>query len=156
MRKPAFTLAELMISLVAFGLIAGIVYPAIMHLKPDRTKILIKHAYYKAETVVAELSNDPVLYPPGTPFGNAFPGQFESKFNIQTDNNLSDKKFTGADGIEWDLTGCSFPGACSVQVDVKTGKPAAVFKIKIEPTGKMSIDPAYPEAIKAVQMAVYK
>ncbi len=64
--KGGFTLAEVMVTLTALGVIAAILIPAITNLAPDRNIVLFRKAYYNLEQVVSQLINDEFHYPAGT------------------------------------------------------------------------------------------
>lgn len=61
--KYAFTLSEVLITLVLVGIIASILLPALIQNKPDKNKVLFKKAYTTVENIVTELVNDDRLYP---------------------------------------------------------------------------------------------
>lgn len=61
--KKAFTLGEVLITLVLFGALAAMLLPAISHVRPNKSKVMFKKAYYTAERMVYELVNDEDLYP---------------------------------------------------------------------------------------------
>ncbi len=61
--KNAFTLAELMVTLTVCAFLAALLLPAIAYIRPDKTKVLFKKAYYVAERMVYELVNDEDFYP---------------------------------------------------------------------------------------------
>lgn len=61
--KFGFTMAEMMVALAVMSVIATLLIPAIMQVKPDRSKILFKKAYYLSERIVSELINDEDAYP---------------------------------------------------------------------------------------------
>lgn len=63
MKKRAFTLAEVMITIGVIGVLAAILIPAIMNLQPDPNRIMFKKAYYITERVVNDIVNDISLYP---------------------------------------------------------------------------------------------
>lgn len=64
MRK-AFSLAELMITLVIMSVISAILIPTIVDMSPNDEKFLFKSAYRMVETVVNDLINDTDLYSTG-------------------------------------------------------------------------------------------
>lgn len=61
--KNAFTLGEVLIVLALFGALAAMILPNIAAIKPSKSKVLFKKAYYTAERMVYELVNDEDLYP---------------------------------------------------------------------------------------------
>lgn len=61
--KKAFTLAEVMVTLAVFGVLAAMLFPAIASVRPNKSKVLFKKAYYVAERMVFELVNDEDFYP---------------------------------------------------------------------------------------------
>lgn len=65
-KLKGFTLTELMIALAVLGILVAVVTPAIMKTRPDKTKFMVKKAYYTTQDVVSKLINDPSLYPDNT------------------------------------------------------------------------------------------
>jgi len=61
--KNAFTLGEVLIVLALFGALAAMILPNIAAIKPSKSKVLFKKAYYTAERMVYEIVNDEDLYP---------------------------------------------------------------------------------------------
>ncbi len=61
--KKAFTLAEVMVTLAVFGVLAALLLPAIANVRPNKNKVMFKKAYYVAERMVFELVNDEDFYP---------------------------------------------------------------------------------------------
>ena len=59
----AFTLAEVMITLVVLGIMAAILMPVVKNLYPDKQMVMFRKAYYVAERMVYELVNDEDFYP---------------------------------------------------------------------------------------------
>ena len=59
----AFTLAEVMITLVVLGILAAILMPVVKNLYPDKQMVMFRKAYYVAERMVYELVNDENFYP---------------------------------------------------------------------------------------------
>ena len=62
-KKFGFTMAEMMVALAVMSVIATMLIPAIMQVRPDKPKTLFKKAYYISERIVSELINDEDLYP---------------------------------------------------------------------------------------------
>lgn len=62
MNKKGFTMSEVMVVLAVIGVLAAVLTPTIVKLKPDQNKALFKKAYYITERVVNELVNDEILY----------------------------------------------------------------------------------------------
>lgn len=143
--KHAFTLAEVMVTLALISIIATILIPAIMQVKPDRYKLLFKKAYTITERVVGELVNDDNLYPlvtgkvgldntatvtlnDKTYSGNTkFCQLFAMKVNIvestaSCTGSTSVPSFTTNDGIVWYLPTTSFAGDAAIKVDVNGDK----------------------------------
>ncbi len=58
-----FTLAELMVCLALIAIIATLLMPAINKLRPNKSKVMYKKAYYLTERIVSELVNDEESYP---------------------------------------------------------------------------------------------
>ena len=61
--KNAFTLAEVMVTLAVFGILAALLLPAIANVRPNKNKVMFRKAYYVAERMVFELVNDEDFYP---------------------------------------------------------------------------------------------
>ena len=150
MKKRAFTIAEVAVALIVFGIIAAAAYPVLSSLKPDNNMLMIKRAYYQAETVVEELINSP-LYPPGTDFGAEFPQRFQDKLNIASSESAT--KFQTADGTAWE-----FESPTVLNVTVNGGE--ASFTINIRADGKMGVPDDNTDgqkfAIKAIQASTYR
>ena len=62
-KKKAFTLAEVMLTVVILSVIAIVVMPIITASRPSNEKVLLKKAYNATEQVVAELSGNERFYP---------------------------------------------------------------------------------------------
>lgn len=60
----AFTLTESLIMIAIVGVIATITMVSLAGLKPNKDKMLLQKAYKATMSAVAELTNDPVAYPP--------------------------------------------------------------------------------------------
>lgn len=61
-KKFAFTLGEVLVTLMIVGVIAALIIPIIKNVQPDRQKLMFKKAYTTVERVVTELINDDYLY----------------------------------------------------------------------------------------------
>ena len=66
MKKNAFTLSEVLITLTILGVVAAVLIPTIMNIGPNKNKAMFKKAYNTLEKVVSELINDEGLYPEDT------------------------------------------------------------------------------------------
>ncbi len=62
-RFKGFTLTELMVSLAVIGIIVAVVTPAIVRLRPNKTKMMVKKTFYTTEQIVSTLINDQRFYP---------------------------------------------------------------------------------------------
>lgn len=62
-KKRAFTLGEVLVTLMIVGVIAALIIPIIKNAQPDKQKLMFKKAYTNVERVVTELVNDDDLYP---------------------------------------------------------------------------------------------
>lgn len=62
--NKAFTLSESLIMMAIVGVIAVITMVSLSSLKPNKDKMLLQKAYSATLTAVAEITNDPVAYPP--------------------------------------------------------------------------------------------
>ncbi len=58
-----FTLTELMVALAVIGILTAVVTPAVMKIKPNKNKMMIKKAYYTTENIVSSLINNQLYYP---------------------------------------------------------------------------------------------
>lgn len=63
-RIKAFTLTESLIMIAIVGVIATITMVSLSGLKPNKDKLLLQKAYTITMSAVAEITNDPVAYPP--------------------------------------------------------------------------------------------
>ena len=63
-KMKAFTLTESLIMIAIVGVIATITMVSLAGLKPNKDKMLLQKAYKATMSAVAELTNDPVAYPP--------------------------------------------------------------------------------------------
>ena len=148
MRKQAFTLAEILISMLILGIIVASTVPVILHMSPNKNAIMMKKAYYTTESVVHSLINDQNYYPekinddgtttvgfdntdPVTVNGtnitakndNKLPCLFASKLNIREDlAKICDgtkSEINTMDGITWNLaTIKNYAGAGLIEIDV--------------------------------------
>lgn len=62
-KNRAFTLAEVMVTMVILGILASILMPIVKDMYPDKNKVMFRKAYYVVERMVYELVNDEDLYP---------------------------------------------------------------------------------------------
>lgn len=60
----AFTLSESLIMMAIVGIITVITMTSLSGLKPNKDKMLLQNAYRASLNAVAEITNDPVAYPP--------------------------------------------------------------------------------------------
>ncbi|HNW26415.1 MAG TPA: prepilin-type N-terminal cleavage/methylation domain-containing protein [Candidatus Gastranaerophilaceae bacterium] len=68
--KFGFTLAEVMVVLVTLGVLAAIAIPAVVHVRPNNKKVMLKKAYSTLEKAVQELINNDTYYPYEADDGN--------------------------------------------------------------------------------------
>lgn len=66
--KFGFTLAEVMVVLVTLGVLAAITIPAVIHIKPDNKKVMLKKAYSTFEQSIQNLINNEQYYPSSETF----------------------------------------------------------------------------------------
>jgi len=59
----AFTFAEVMVTLAVMGVLASIMLPVMSKIRPDKTKVTFKKAYYVIERTVYDMVTDESLYP---------------------------------------------------------------------------------------------
>lgn len=138
LKRYGFTLAEMMVCLAVLSIIATMLIPAIMQVKPAKNKILFKKAYYLAERIVTELVNDEDMY--ATKLGKEgfdeiepaaidssisgntkFCKLFATKVNTVDDvPNCVAKQiaFISSDGIEWIMPITDFTTDAKIKVDV--------------------------------------
>lgn len=138
LKRYGFTLAEMMVCLAVLSIIATMLIPAIMQLKPAKNKILFKKAYYLAERIVTELVNDEDMY--ATKLGKEgfdeiepaaidssisgntkFCKLFATKVNTVDDvpNCVANQiAFISSDGIEWIMPITDFTTDAKIKVDV--------------------------------------
>ena len=62
-RFKGFTLTELMVALAVIGIIVAVVTPAIVRMRPNKTKMMVKKTFYTTEQIVSTLINDSRMYP---------------------------------------------------------------------------------------------
>ena len=128
----------MMVCLAVLSIIATMLIPAIMQVKPAKNKILFKKAYYLAERIVTELVNDEDMY--ATKLGKEgfdeiepaaidssisgntkFCKLFATKVNTVDDvpNCVSNQiAFISSDGIEWIMPITDFTTDAKIKVDV--------------------------------------
>ena len=61
-KLKAFTLGEVLVTLLIVGVIAAMLIPTLKNIQPDRQKLMFKKAYTTVERIVTELVNDDYLY----------------------------------------------------------------------------------------------
>lgn len=143
MPKRAFTMSEVLVTIVIIGVLAVILVPIIKHIVPNKSQMMFKKAYYVTETSISSLINDNGLYPDdavnpgfantaavtvnGVVYNNPalkFCQAFASKANISGPVDCTKPfNFTTNDGIVWSLPTGSFSTASSqvITVDVVGG-----------------------------------
>lgn len=60
--KKAFTLAETLITLMIIGVIATLMYRALVDARPDEEALMYRKAFYAVEEVIRTLANDSTKY----------------------------------------------------------------------------------------------
>jgi len=63
LKLKGFTLAEMMVCLAVISVIATLMMPAINNLRPNKSKVMFKKAFYLTERIVSEMINDEDMYP---------------------------------------------------------------------------------------------
>lgn len=61
--NKAFTISEVMISLVVLGILASVIIPVIKNIAPDQNDIMTKKAYSTLAKAIGEITNDERNYP---------------------------------------------------------------------------------------------
>ena len=74
--RKAFTLAEVILVLAIIGLLAALMFPAMMKVSGDKRKALVKKAFITTERIVYEMYNDEDLYPETTQAGKTAKDRF--------------------------------------------------------------------------------
>ena len=116
-KKRAFTLGEVLVTLMIVGIIAALIIPIIKNAQPDKQKLMFKKAYTNVERIVTELVNDDDLYPDtgdyvgldntspvdpddlDSPEGNEkFCMLFAMKINVVDDENINCPATPGGNG----------------------------------------------------------
>lgn len=137
MAKKGFTLSEVMITMTIIGVLAITLMPILNNLRPNKSQIMFKKAYYTLENTVSLLLNDEALYPQddtlvglrntATAFDNGhtynvpttkFCELFASKVNLAGSANCAAGgfEFTTNDGIVWNLPTATFGDGTTSQV----------------------------------------
>lgn len=154
-KKIGFTMAEMMVCLAVLSIIATMLIPAVMKVKPAKNKIMFKKAYYLTERIVTELVNDEDLYATKIDkegfdetgaaaadtsiSGNTkFCKLFAQKVNTVSDtpNCVANQiAFISSDGIEWIMPISNFAADAKIKVDVNGNakKPNCMYN-KTNPT----------------------
>ena len=138
-KLKAFSLAELMVTLVIMGILASIMIPTIKNFIPDKNKAAFKKAYYVAERVIYDMVTDESLYPSsGTykGFDNLEEVRFDGfehsgiwkfmslfthhvnhvevnstyTFQMPNDGEIGNPNLITSDGIAWYIPSCDFAG----------------------------------------------
>lgn len=125
--KFGFSMAEMLITIAALGLLAAIVTPSLNKFQPDKNATMFKKSYMQIERIIYEFINDSELYPEkvgkvgldntdkitynGTEYGDdtedsdnaklKFACLLKSKLNTVTNDNDSCEHFKTTDGVEW-------------------------------------------------------
>jgi len=76
--KKAFTLAEVMLTIVLMCIIAAIAAPVIVASRPSTEKVLLKKAYNTTEQVISELSGNERFYPSEITLKDINPTEFKN------------------------------------------------------------------------------
>lgn len=63
MKKPGFTLAEIMVAIGVLGVLSAMLIPTIAKIAPDKNKVMFKKAYYTLERAADNMINDDNNYP---------------------------------------------------------------------------------------------
>ena len=96
MKKKAFTLAELLITLGILGVIAAIAAPILSNIRPDSNKILYLKAYDALVKDVKKMAEDKSIYPAKFAYNNVFyDASRYPLLNINKSKNPSFKSYSG-------------------------------------------------------------
>ena len=126
--KHGFSMAEMLITIAALGMIAAIVTPSLNRFTPDKNATMFKKEYSQIERIVYELVNDRELYPEkvgveglqnldmvtynGVDYGDnsdstsdnaklKFACLMKSKLNTVSNSDYNCEHFKTTDGVEW-------------------------------------------------------
>lgn len=154
-KKLGFTMAEMMVCLAVLSIIATMLIPAVMKVKPAKNKIMFKKAYYLTERIVTELVNDEDCYATKIDkegfdeigaatsdtsiSGNTkFCKLFAQKVNTVSDtpNCVANQiAFITSDGVEWTMPISDFNTDAKIKVDINgTAKKPNCMYNKTNPT----------------------
>lgn len=84
--KKAFTISEMLITLMIIGILGVILAPIITHMMPDQNKVMFKRSYYLITNTVAKMLDDDSLY---SPFGAVGSGNETTPIYVGFDNTNS-------------------------------------------------------------------
>ena len=156
-KKRAFTLGEVLVTLMIVGVIAALIIPIIKNAQPDKQKLMFKKAYTNVERVVTELVNDDDLYPDVGDYmgldntnavtvndisysGNTkFCQLFAMTINVVDDENINclatpggngtynEPSFITADSVAYYLPSTSFDANATITVDTNGDKEPNCF-----------------------------
>lgn len=140
--KRAFTLSELLITILIIGIIAAVTLPVVKKAMPDKLEAMRRKTYYILENTVSQMAADDIMYPAkkdGTmgfqntdaikldgivyqgdkKFCELFSSRLTKRKDSVTDCTADAKTFSSADNVDWYLPVTSFPkGYAKVKFDV--------------------------------------
>lgn len=144
MKKRAYSLPEVLITLLIVAVLVTIMMPVLNKAKPDENELMHKKATFIVERVVNELFTDEFLYPNNatyTGFGNLAPvtvngtshagnskfcSLFASRINKAAGTGVNclpnQKSVTSVEGIDWYLPISNFQTRQIIKVDVNGDK----------------------------------
>lgn len=151
-KLKAFTLGEVLVTLLIVGVIAAMLIPTLKNIQPDRQKLMFKKAYTTVERIVTELVNDDYLYSEtddavgldntndvevnGAHYSGStkFCKLFAMKVNVVDDDAIrcpgtpggsgtfGTPSFTTADNVAFFLPSSNFAGDAKITVDTNGDK----------------------------------
>lgn len=104
-RFKGFTLTELMVALAVIGIIVAVVTPAIVRMRPNKNKMMVKKTFYTTEQIVSTLINDSRMYPDfhlacdlddgAVDYACAWGFDYDSEVRHEGETYVGDDKFAG-------------------------------------------------------------
>lgn len=142
-RIKAFTLTESLIMIAIVGVIATITMVSLSGLKPNKDKLLLQKAYTITMSAVAEITNDPVAYPP-------LKSAMNYNFDLSKQIHLAviQDPFEQESFANIDLGGGGSSGYSASQTTKNTDIVTNEHTTSISPTWETFTNNTYPETAK--------